>query len=227
MAPRSRNRCTPRETTTRPRSTSRIRPDGQAGRTHSRRGCPSPSRWDYGWRRGRAMSQTASCEPARTRALPLVSRCPTDCPAIACPMWRGTTDPGAGWASASPSRSARLLSTGICYIHAKQPTTRTETHERLVCPRSDPNPWDAPCWRRAASCALASAGASLMLRGGFRRRLSSFAKTTAGSVDLKISASGLFSSDSTLLRARIFDTPTGQACWLPPSATVTPHTLAA
>ena len=55
-----------------------------------------------------------------------------------------------------------------------------------------------------------------MLRGAFRRRLSSFAKTTAGSVDLKISASGLFSSDSTLLRARIFDTPTGQACWLPP-----------
>lgn len=50
-----------------------------------------------------------------------------------------------------------------------------------------------------------------MLRGGFRRRLSSFAKTSAGSVELKISASGLFSSDSTLLRARIFDTPTGQA----------------
>jgi hypothetical protein len=66
----------------------------------------------------------------------------------------------------------------------------------------------------------------LMLRGGFRRRLSSFAKTSAGSVELKISASGLFSSDSTLLRARIFDTPTGQACWLPPFATVTPRALA-
>ena len=39
------------------------------------------------------------------------------------------------------------------------------------------------------------AAASLMLRGGFRRRLSSFAKTTAGVVELKISASGLFSSD--------------------------------
>ena len=75
-----------------------------------------------------------------------------------------------------------------------------------------------------------------MLRCGFRRRLTSFAtgaverrlssftKTTAGAVELKISASGLFSSDSTLLRARIFDTPTGQACLRPPSATVAvPH----
>ena len=77
-----------------------------------------------------------------------------------------------------------------------------------------------------------------MLRCGFRRRLTSFAtgaverrlssftKTTAGAVELKISASGLFSSDSTLLRARIFDTPTGQACLRPPSATVSPRTKA-
>ena len=75
----------------------------------------------------------------------------------------------------------------------------------------------------------------LMLRGGLRRRLTSFAtgaverrlssftKTTAGAVELKISTSGLFSSDSTLLRARIFDTPTGQAC--PPSATLSPRTV--
>ena len=43
------------------------------------------------------------------------------------------------------------------------------------------------------------------------RRLSSFTKTTAGYADIRIATIGLFSSDARLLRARIFDTPTGQA----------------
>ena len=51
----------------------------------------------------------------------------------------------------------------------------------------------------------------LGLLSGGRRRLCNFAKSSAGLVDVKVSASGLFSSDSTVLRARIFDTPTGHA----------------
>ena len=44
-----------------------------------------------------------------------------------------------------------------------------------------------------------------------RRRLAAFAKTTAGLVDVKLSSAGLFSTDTALVRARVFDTPTGVA----------------
>ena len=117
MAQQSRNPCTSRKRARKCGRRPRMRrPVCLAGRTRSQRGR------GYGLRRrGQPTSQTASCDPARTRAPPLVSRCPTRCPAIQCPMWRRTTDPEAERASpflatSASGKSARRASTLPLYV---------------------------------------------------------------------------------------------------------------
>ena len=117
MAQQSRNPCIYRKRARRCGRRPRMRrPVCLAGRTRSRRVR------GYGLRRrGQPTSQTASCDPARTRAPPLVSRCPTRCPAIQCPMWRRKTDPEAERASpflatSASGKSARRASTLPLYV---------------------------------------------------------------------------------------------------------------
>ena len=120
MAQQSRSPCTSHKRARKCRRRPRMRPVCLAGRTRSRRGR------GYGLRRrGQPTSQTASCDPARTRAPPLVSRCPTRCPAIQCPMWRRKTDPEAERASpflatSASGKSARRASTAVICMYGAQ-----------------------------------------------------------------------------------------------------------
>ena len=128
MVQESRNPCKSRKRARRCRRRPHmLRPVCLAGRTRNRRGRGYRLR-----RRGQPKSQTASCVPARTRAPPLVSRCPTRCPAIQYPMWRRKTDPEAERASpflatSASGKSARRASTAVICMYGWA-QTRGVTH---------------------------------------------------------------------------------------------------